>query len=485
MLRPIGMLCAFTVAIVILAMPLMSNGQKLKEPLFAEAEQTMAAAKNARADLLAPRSYGKALEHYLKAEKKFEKAESIEDIRSELQQAVEYLKKALESTKLAEVTLTATIQARGDAMEATAAQYSAKEWAEAERKFVEAATELETGDVNDARKKGDEAKTRYREAELNAIKSHLFTDTRQLHQMADKSKVKKYAPKTLARSLTLLEQAEAALNQDRYDTDRPRTLAREAMYEAKHAIYVSDLISNMDKQKVTTEDLILASESPLIRIAASIDVSAEFDNGYEKTTDLILEYIEAEQTKAERLSQEISDRKQRIVDLEQHIAALEAKLGGAKEEQSVLNERIRMQENVRKKFGQVETMFNKSEARVLREGNMVIIRLIGMNFEVGQSTIRPEHFGLLSKVQEAILVFPGSDVRVEGHTDSYGTDESNLKLSQDRAEAVRLYLKANIGGGAPKLTSVGYGETRPIANNETKDGRARNRRIDIVIFPQL
>ncbi len=83
------------------------------------------------------------------------------------------------------------------------------------------------------------------------------------------------------------------------------------------------------------------------------------------------------------------------------------------------------------------------------------------------------------------MVFPKSDVRVEGHTDSYGTDEANLKLSEERSEAVRLYLTANMGSGAPKITSVGYGETRPIANNETADGRAKNRRIDIVIVPQM
>ena len=350
---------------------------------------------------------------------------------------------------------------------------------------MEAATELETGDVSKARKKGDDAGTLYRDAELKAIKSHLFNDTRRLHQSADRNRVGKYAPKTLARSLTLLEQAETALEQNRYDTDRPRSLAMEAMYEAKHAIYIADLISNMGNRKVSTEDLVLASESPLARIAASIDMSAQFDKGYDKTTGMILEYIEAERTAVERLSQEISDRKQRIVDLQEHIASLERKLGGAKEEQSVLNERIRAQEDVRKKFGQIETMFDKSEARVLREGNTVIIRLIGMNFEVGQSTIQPEHFGLLSKAQKAIRVFPKSYVRVEGHTDSYGTDESNLKLSQDRAEAVRLYLLANIGAGAPKITSVGYGEIRPIANNETKEGRATNRRIDLVIVPQM
>ncbi|MDH3198258.1 MAG: OmpA family protein [Candidatus Krumholzibacteria bacterium] len=479
------MISAFTLAILLFALPLTSNAQPLKESLFAEAEQTMAAAKKARADLLAPKNYGKALEHYNKAEKKFDNGDSIEDIRRELKQTVDYLKQALDATKLAEVTLTPTIQAREDAEKASAPQYSAKQWAEAEKKFAEAATELENGDVNDARKKGDEAVARYREAELNAIKSYLFNETRQLQRSADENKVQKYAPKTFAHSLTLLQQAEDALNKDRYDTDRPRIMAREAMYEAKHAVYIADLISNMEERKMTTEDLILASESPLERIAASIDVSAEFDNGYKKTTDMILEYIVTEHTKSERLSQEISDRKQNIVDLEQHIAALEAKLGGAKEEESILRDRIRAQEDVRQKFSQVETMFGQSEARVLREGNIVIIRLIGMNFEVGQSTIRPEHFELLSKIEKAILVFPGAGVRVEGHTDSYGSDESNLKLSQDRAEAVRLYLAANMGSGAPNMTSVGYGEARPIANNETKDGRATNRRIDIVILPHM
>ncbi len=130
----------------------------------------------------------------------------------------------------------------------------------------------------------EKAESLYRDAELSAIKSHLFNDTRLLQQQAGKNKVDKYAPKTLARSLTLLEQAETALEQNRYDTDRPRTLAREAMYEAKHAIHISEIVSNMEKRKVTTEDLILNSEVPLRRIASSIGVTALFDEGYEKTT---------------------------------------------------------------------------------------------------------------------------------------------------------------------------------------------------------
>ena len=82
-------------------------------------------------------------------------------------------------------------------------------------------------------------------------------------------------------------------------------------------------------------------------------------------------------------------------------------------------------------------------------------------------------------------VFPRSLVVVEGHTDSYGGDVSNMALSRSRAEAVGEYLSAELGVPAFRVSAVGYGETRPIANNETSQGRARNRRIDVRIEPQL
>ena len=211
MFRRFSILNTLAIAVLLLAIPLTLSAEPLKQSLFEEATKAMAAAKDARSDLLAPTSYGKALEHYNKAEKKFEKGESIEGIRNELRQATDYLKQAVEATKVAEVTLTATIEARDDAIETSASQYSAETWAKAEKKFREASTELENGDVSDAREKGDEATARYREAELASIKSYFFQDTRHLLQQADDNDVEKYAPKCLTRSMTLLKEAEAAL----------------------------------------------------------------------------------------------------------------------------------------------------------------------------------------------------------------------------------------------------------------------------------
>ena len=123
------------------------------------------------------------------------------------------------------------------------------------------------------------------------------------------------------------------------------------------------------------------------------------------------------------------------------------------------------------------------EARVFRQGNTVILRLVGLSFDSGASQIRPENFDLLGKVEKAIDIFPRSELIIEGHTDSHGGDDLNQKLSQDRAESVQQYMINAMRIPTYRLIATGYGETRPVASNETAAGRARNRRIDIVIKP--
>ena len=69
---------------------------------------------------------------------------------------------------------------------------------------------------------------------------------------------------------------------------------------------------------------------------------------------------------------------------------------------------------------------------------------------------------------------------IQGHTDNVGSNEANLKLSQDRAESVRTYLISK-KLPANRVTSVGFGESRPLASNDTEDGKAQNRRVEFVI----
>jgi outer membrane protein OmpA-like peptidoglycan-associated protein len=95
----------------------------------------------------------------------------------------------------------------------------------------------------------------------------------------------------------------------------------------------------------------------------------------------------------------------------------------------------------------------------------------------------PENYLLLSKVQKAVRTFGEPEVVIEGHTDTTGSTAVNELLSQQRADAVREYLIANQTVPEERVTSLGYGSIRPLASNATEEGRAINRRIDVIISP--
>ena len=171
--------------------------------------------------------------------------------------------------------------------------------------------------------------------------------------------------------------------------------------------------------------------------------------------------------------------------MEEELRALDERLGGATAERAALVQRLEAQARVKEQFAQVEKMFDSGEARVFREGNNIILRLVGLTFDSGASQIRPESFDLLAKVEKAIDVFPRSELIIEGHTDSHGGDDFNQNLSQARAESVQQYMINAMRIPTYRLIATGYGETRPVASNETQSGRTRNRRIDIVIRPNI
>jgi outer membrane protein OmpA-like peptidoglycan-associated protein len=171
--------------------------------------------------------------------------------------------------------------------------------------------------------------------------------------------------------------------------------------------------------------------------------------------------------------------------MEEEIRALDERLGGATAERTALVQRLEAQARIKEQFEAIEQMFTRDEARVFREGENVILRLVGLNFDSGKSEIKQENLDLLAKVERAIDVFPRSELIIEGHTDSYGSDEMNQTLSQSRAEAVQQYMINAMRIPSYRLIATGFGETNPIANNETASGRAQNRRIDIVIKPNL
>src|SRR5690606_4023564 len=99
-------------------------------------------------------------------------------------------------------------------------------------------------------------------------------------------------------------------------------------------------------------------------------------------------------------------------------------------------------------------------------------------FDLGKATIRKESYAVLQSIVDVMKEYPTAKFEIEGHTDSSGSLKLNERLSKERAAAVKDYL-ITIGMDASRLTSEGYGPSRPIAVNKTAKGRQENRRVEI------
>jgi OOP family OmpA-OmpF porin len=102
-----------------------------------------------------------------------------------------------------------------------------------------------------------------------------------------------------------------------------------------------------------------------------------------------------------------------------------------------------------------------------------------INFDTGKATIRPESEPIIAQIVEMMNSNPELKLSVEGHTDNVGNPTSNQTLSEERAKAVVAAISAQ-GIAAERLSSVGHGQNMPIADNNTEEGRAKNRRVELV-----
>jgi len=106
---------------------------------------------------------------------------------------------------------------------------------------------------------------------------------------------------------------------------------------------------------------------------------------------------------------------------------------------------------------------------------------LNVEFDTDKAVVKDKYRNEIKKVADFMKAYPNTTAVIEGHTDNVDTAEYNQKLSDARANSVRQYLINNFGIKAFRLTAVGYGLTKPIASNNTEEGRQKNRRVQAVI----
>jgi outer membrane protein OmpA-like peptidoglycan-associated protein len=145
-------------------------------------------------------------------------------------------------------------------------------------------------------------------------------------------------------------------------------------------------------------------------------------------------------------------------------------------------EAARHREQEEQRFRDLDALFRPDEATVSRQGDDVRIDASGFSFPPGGAEIGANNFGVLDRILTAVDMFPDARIQVIGHTDSTGSESRNLTLSIERANNVARFLTQVGGVPAARVESTGYGETRPIASNDSPEGRAKNRRIEILLL---
>ena len=110
-----------------------------------------------------------------------------------------------------------------------------------------------------------------------------------------------------------------------------------------------------------------------------------------------------------------------------------------------------------------------------------IFRVEDDKFKTGKADIDPACDKTMTAIAVILADYPGFHVQVDGHTDNVGNPEANRKLSQERADAVVKYLVEKKNVDTKRLSAKGFGDSQPIADNKSKKGQAKNRRVDFTV----
>lgn len=181
-------------------------------------------------------------------------------------------------------------------------------------------------------------------------------------------------------------------------------------------------------------------------------------------------YEQSLQRQTEQASQQSTQFAQQLTQTQQE---LQQNTQALQQEQRRLEEARQQAERARNELRQMEALREE-------QGRLVINLSGGLLFETGADQLNTLAHNRLDTVARALKAYPDRVIVIEGHTDAQGSDETNRALSQRRADAVREYLESR-GVPGEQIRSVGKGESEPIASNDTPEGRANNRRVEIVV----
>jgi outer membrane protein OmpA-like peptidoglycan-associated protein len=343
---------------------------------------------------------------------------------------------------------------------------------------------------------------------LNAKLPLEFFEARNALRIAQSAGAERYAATSYEKAVRQMNEADALATRKHENKKSLIALSREVVQTAEDAREIA--MKHIDEERAEAERRAGAGREASARARAN-EESQRRVNAEAVTADAVRERNEADrknleaQAAAQQAAGAQADAERARNNAQQQQQAAEAVTADAVRQRNEAQQQqqaaqadsdrnraaaaasdLQLQQTVRER--------EELRARLLQQFNLIletrdtarglVVNMSDVLFDFGKFTLRPLAREKLAKISGIVLAYPSLKLAVEGHTDSVGTEAFNQELSEKRAEAVRNYLTQQ---GVPEssTTATGFGKTRPIASNDTSEGRQQNRRVELIVSGEV
>jgi outer membrane protein OmpA-like peptidoglycan-associated protein len=322
---------------------------------------------------------------------------------------------------------------------------------------------------------------------LNAKLPLEFFEARNALRIAQSAGAERYAASSYEKAVSQMNEADALASGKHENKKSLSALSREAVQTAEDAREIA--VKHIDEERAESERAAGAGREARSRVRAN----EETDRRH--TAEAVAAEAVRDRNVADRNNREAqaavqqaagaqadAERDRNDAQKKQQAAEMDSDLNraAAAKSDAQLKDAVRDREDLR---GRLLQQFNLIlETRDTARG--LVVNMSDVLFDSGKFTLRPLAREKLAKISGIVLAYPSLKLAVEGNTDSVGTELFNQELSEKRAEGVRTYLTQQ---GVPEgsTTATGFGKTRPIASNDTSEGRQQNRRVELIVSGEV
>lgn len=412
---------------------------------MATLESDMTQAKSQQIDVISPASWEHAEKALAEANKKRAKGKPEQEVLESIGEAKAALNDANEKASDSQKKLFDVMATRMEAKNAGADKFYSKDLTNIDSDLKDYTKDYEKGKGTISQKEREALQARYSDLELKSIKSTHLSRAKSMIENAERNDASKLVPKSFATAQAKFKNAEKVIATNRHDQATIENISREVTTEAEKLV-------NLTKTARTARGL-------------SVEALALDIEGKKAMLNQAGDQIEAREQKIQNQTTQLDNTNKQLREI------------------TADNTDLQQEADFNSSFEQAQKSFTPDQADVYRQGDKLLIRLKSTQFPTGSSDLKGSSFPILNKVKDIIGSMKAEQVTVEGHTDSLGGKSTNMKLSQDRAKAVADFLVSSNVIDSKHVDTEGYGYEKPLATNKTKEGRAQNRRVDIIITP--